>query len=47
MACDLATLEWWQLTDPCQESVHEAEPGGWPPWNQSFSWSDLPSRPDE
>lgn len=29
MAADPATQRWWQLTDPCQEPVPEAEPGAW------------------
>jgi L-rhamnose mutarotase len=29
IAADPATQRWWQLTDPCQDKVPEAEPGEW------------------
>lgn len=29
MAEDPRTREWWELTDPCQQSVESAAPGEW------------------
>jgi len=29
IAADPKTQEWWQLTDPCQESVPQAKEGEW------------------
>jgi L-rhamnose mutarotase len=37
VAADPATRRWWQLTDPCQQPVPEAEPGQWwAPMEQVF-----------
>jgi len=41
VANDLATQEWWKLTDPCQEALANHAPGEWWSAMEEVCHSDL------